>query len=156
MPEARAMRRPTAAIVVIYVLAVVVAAGLGIDAYVHFDLASTYDPITTAHLSQGDLFRIEGVIAILAAVAVLARPRRWSAALAALIAGSALAVLLLYRYSMIGQIGPIPSMYEPIWFAEKTASAYAEAVAFVAAAVLVLVPRTRRSGTTSHRRPRPS
>ncbi len=148
--------RPTASTVVRYVLAVVAVVGLAVDAFVHFDLASTYDLNTTAHLSQGDLFRIEGVLAILAAVVVLARPRRWSAALAALIAGSALAVLLVYRYAMIGRIGPVPSMYEPIWFAEKTASAYAEAVAFVAAAVLVLVPRTRRPGTTSHRRPRPS
>lgn len=132
--------RPTASTVVRYVLAVVAFVGLAVDAFVHFDLASTYDLNTTAHLSQGDLFRIEGVLAILAAVVVLARPRRWSAALAALIAGSALAVLLVYRYAMIGRIGPVPSMYEPIWFPEKTLSGYAEAIAFIAATGLAILP----------------
>jgi methionine synthase II (cobalamin-independent) len=46
------------------VLTVIVAAGLAIDAYVHLDLASTYDVVKTSTLSQGDLFRVEAVLAI--------------------------------------------------------------------------------------------
>src|SRR3954465_476613 len=94
---------------------VVVVAGLAVDAYVHFDLAGTYDPVKTSTLSQGDLFRAQGVVAILAALLLIVRPRRWTAAIAAVAAGAALAAVLTYRYVDIGRIGPIPSMYEAGW-----------------------------------------
>jgi hypothetical protein len=41
--------------------------------------------------------------------------------------------VLLYRYVDVPALGPIPSMYEPLWFPEKTLSAVAEAVATLAA-----------------------
>jgi hypothetical protein len=134
-------------------LIVVVAAGLAVDAYVHFDLAGTYDPVKTSTLSQGDLFRAQGVVAILAALLLIVRPRRWTAAIAAVAAGSALAAVLVYRYVDIGQIGPIPSMYEASWYTEKTITAIAEAAAFVGAVALLFVPwRPRRTSTLpSHR-----
>lgn len=135
-------------------LVVVVVAGLAVDAYVHFDLASSYDPVKTSTLSQGDLFRAQSVVAILAALLLLVRPRRWTAAIAAVVAGSALAAVLVYRYVDIGQLGPIPSMYEPNWYTEKTMSAVAEAAAFVAAVVLLFVPwrRSTRTVVGAHRR----
>ncbi|MDT4938608.1 MAG: hypothetical protein QOG80_2279 [Pseudonocardiales bacterium] len=125
----------------------VVAAGLAFDAYVHFHLAGTYDVIKTSALSQGDLFRAEGSVAILAALAVLARPRRYTAALAFLVAASALGVVLLYRFVNVGRLGPVPSMYEPTWYPEKLQAAWAEAAALVAsAAVFGLVrPRARET-----------
>ena len=61
------------------VLTLIVAAGLAIDAYVHLDLASTYDVVKTSTLSQGDLFRVEAALAIVAGVALLVRPRRYTA-----------------------------------------------------------------------------
>jgi hypothetical protein len=117
-----------------------VVAGLAIDAYVHFDLAGNYAPIKTSTLSQADLFRAEAVVSIVAAVALLARPRRYTAALALVIAGSALVVLLVYRYHNISAFGPIPAMYEPVWFREKVVAAIAEAVATLASALLLVVP----------------
>jgi hypothetical protein len=39
--------------------------------------------------------------------------------------------VLLYRYVDVGSIGPIPNMYEPVWFGEKTHSAYAEGLVAV-------------------------
>jgi hypothetical protein len=40
--------------------------------------------------------------------------------------------VLLYRYVDVGAIGPVPNMYEPVWFTLKTRSAVAEgAVAVV-------------------------
>jgi hypothetical protein len=120
-------------------LIVIVVAGLTIDAYVHFNLASNYELIKTSTLSQADLFRIEGAIAILAALLLAVRPRRYTAAIAALVAGSALLVLLLYRYNDIGQLGPIPSMYEPIWYTKKTVAAFAEGAALIAAVALLFV-----------------
>jgi hypothetical protein len=46
---------------------------------------------------------------------------------------------LLYRYNDIGQLGPIPSMYEPIWYTKKTVAAFAEGAALIAAVLLLWV-----------------
>jgi hypothetical protein len=132
-------------------LIAVVVAGLAVDAYVHFDLASSYDPVKTSTLSQGDLFRAQAVVAILAALLLVVRPRRWTAAVAAVVAGSALAAVLVYRYVDIGRIGPIPSMYEASWYTEKTISAIAEAAAFVAAVALLFIPwRSAPTAVNAH------
>jgi len=135
------------------VLGVIAAGGLAVDAYIHFDLASNYDVVKTSTLSQGELFRVEAVLAIVTALGVLIRPRRYTALAALAVAGSALAVLLVYRYYNLGAIGPVPSMYEPVWFAEKTTAAVAEllsAIASAALAVLLLrVPTAARRSATS-------
>jgi hypothetical protein len=127
----------------------VTGAGLGFDAYVHLDLAHTYDAVHTTTLSQGDLFRFEAGLAILAIVGILVRPRRYTAFFALLTAAGGFGAVLLYRYIDIGSFGPIPSMYEPVWYAEKTQSAWAEVIAAIAAAVLTLVlARQRRRRPT--------
>jgi hypothetical protein len=125
-------------------LTLIVAAGLAYDAYAHFDLADVYDVIKTSTLSQGDLFRVEGVLAILAAVAVVLRPRRYTALIAFGVAASALAAVLTYRYTNPGQIGPIPSMYEPAWYPEKTRSAWAEGIAAAASGALLVMMQLER------------
>ena len=125
-------------------LVVVVAAGLVLDAVLHLDLAGRYGPVRSSVLSQADLFRAEAVVALLAALLLLAHPRRWTAAVAAAVAGSALAALLVYRYVDLGPLGPVPSLYEPVWYGRKAAAAIAEAAALVAAALLVTV-LSRRS-----------
>jgi hypothetical protein len=127
-------------LVIRWLITALAVAGLAVDAYVHFDLAGNYAPIKTSTLSQADLFRAEAVVAILAAVALIARPRRYTALVGAVIAGSALAVLLVYRYYNVHAIGPIPSMYEPVWFREKVITAIAEAVTTIACLALVLLP----------------
>jgi hypothetical protein len=115
----------------------VTAAGLAMDAYVHLDLADTYDAAHTSVLSQGDLFRVEAALAIVATLGILLRPRRYTAAFAFLVAAGGFGAVLLYRYVDVGGIGPIPSMYEPIWYPEKTQSAWAEAIAAATAIVLL-------------------
>jgi len=120
-------------------LIVIVVAGLTVDAYVHVNLASNYELIKTSALSQADLFRVEAAVAIVAALLLVVRPRRYTAAIAAFVAGSALLVLLLYRYNDIGPLGPIPSMYEPIWYTKKTVAAFAEGAALTAAVMLLFV-----------------
>src|SRR3954447_13112399 len=124
------------------------AAGLLIDAYVHALLVDRYAPNQgPAALSQGDLFRIEAVAAGIAAAAVLVFDRRWSWSFAFLVATTALGGLLLYRYYDPGFLGPLPDMYEPIWFGSKALAAAAEAVAMLAAAAgLVVHERRRRRG----------
>lgn len=130
------------------VLTVIVAAGLAIDAYVHLDLASTYDVVKTSTLSQGDLFRVEAALAIVAGVALLVRPRRYTAWFAFLVSAGGVAAVLVYRWVDVGKLGPLPNMYEPSWYGEKTLSLVAEAIAAVAAAVL-LVLMYRRARTVA-------
>ena len=120
--------------------AIIAAAGLAVDAYVHLDLAMNYDQNKTGTLSQGTLFRVEAATAIVVAILVLLRPRRDTAVLVVAVAGSALAALLIYRYIDVKAFGPFPSMYEPIWFAEKNWSGVGEAVAVLAGAGLFLMP----------------
>jgi hypothetical protein len=114
------------------ILQLVTAAGLAVDAYCHADLASAYDGIQGS-ISQGALFRIEAGAASAAALIVLVAGRRTGFALAAVVAASALGAILLYRYVNVGSLGPLPNMYEPVWFPEKTTAAVAEAAATVAA-----------------------
>ena len=144
-------RRVLALSACLWALRLITAAGLAVDAYVHADLAATYDPVTRT-ISQGDLFRIEAGAAALAAVLLVlfgTRPLVWAYAL--LVAAAGLAAVLLYRYVDVGTVGPLPNMYEPAWYPEKTASAVAEAAATLTAAAGLLVAlrlraRSRESG----------
>jgi hypothetical protein len=124
-------------------LRTIVALGLLVDAYIHVDLASQYDPVTSGSISQGGLFRVEAVAAVLAAVLVVALRRRASDLLAVSVAIGGVFAVLLYRYVEVGPIGPLPSIYEPVWYAEKTLSLVAEALA-AAAALTVLALGLRR------------
>lgn len=139
----RAADRPLA-----LALRVLVPVGLVVDAVVHVRLASQYQLAQPGGVGQGTLFRVEAVVALLAAVYVLVRGSRPAFAVAALVALSALAAVVLYRYVEVPALGPIPTMYEPVWFFEKTLSAVAQGVAGVLAlggAVLAgRGPRTSR------------
>jgi hypothetical protein len=132
------------------VLAVVVAAGLAVDAYVHFNLASTYDAVKSGSVSQGELFRVEGSVAAVTAVAVILRPRRYTALFALLVAAGGLAAVLVYRYVNVGTLGPLPNMYEPVWYAKKAQSAWSEGAAALAAlALFFILPAGPRTGRAS-------
>lgn len=137
-----------ATLIVRVVLTAVAVLGLAYDAYVHFDLATGYDAIRTSTLSQGDLFRTEAVAAVVAAAAVLVRPRRYTVLFAFLVAAAGFAAVIVYRYVDIKGFGPVPPMYEPVWYPEKTRSAYAEGAAAVASAALL--------GLLHFGRPRPA
>ena len=127
-------------------LRVVTAGALVVDAGIHRQLVSRYDPNTAGALSQGELFRLEAVAALLAATLILATAR-WGAWLfALLVAGSALGAVLLYRYTDVGALGPLPDMYEPVWYGQKLVAAVAEAVGTLAAgAGLFITLRSRKA-----------
>ena len=62
-----------------------------------------------------------------------------------LVAASALAAVVLYRYVDVGAIGPFPNLYEPTWQVPgKLTSAYAEGIAVLLSAVGVGLTRSRR------------
>jgi len=125
------------------VLAVVAALGLLYDAKVHLHLAGNYDAIGST-VTQGWLFRIEAVVAIAVALALLASDR-WPVWAAAGLTGLAgVGAVLLYRYVDVGAIGPIPNMYEPVWFAEKLRSAYAEGAVAMLGLARAMLPRLSR------------
>jgi hypothetical protein len=136
-------------------LTVIVAAGLAVDVYVHFHLASDFAQVKTSTLSQADIFRVDSVVAIIAAVLVLALPRRSTVLFAFLVAAAGIVAVVLYRYVDVGTIGPIPNMYDPYWEpAEKAISAIAELIAALAAAALyVRLSTTQRLSTAASARP---
>jgi hypothetical protein len=122
--------------------------GLGIQAVVHLRLAPNYQLASPDGIGGGNLFRIESVSAILAGLYLLLRGSRPAYVLAAAVALGGFAAVVLYRYVDVGSFGPIPAMYEPIWFFEKNISAIAEATAgsfaLVGSALAVRVPRHPR------------
>ena len=128
----------------LWLLRLVTAAALAVDAYVHADLAPGYD-FAGRGISQGDLFLVEAAAAALAALLLIllgTRPLVWAYALLVALAGTG--AVLLYRYVDVGALGPLRNMYEPVWYPEKTLSAVAEAAAVVAALCgLVLTHRWR-------------
>jgi hypothetical protein len=128
-------------------LVAVTVVGLAIDAYVHLKLAHDYDGVK-ATISQGQLFRLEAALAIVAAILLLVRPNRWTAGIAALVAGGGVVALLLYYFVDVGKIGPIPNMYENIFYTDKTVTLIAQAVATVTALALVWLgwPRAALAG----------
>jgi hypothetical protein len=122
---------------------VLAAAGLAVDAYLHAHLADRYDAIS-ASIGQGTLFRIEAALAALAAVLVLVWRRLPGDLFAAAVAVGGLALLLVYRYVDVGELGPLPNMYEPVWYGEKEATVVVQAVAVLATVYLLLArPRGR-------------
>jgi hypothetical protein len=126
--------RPRTPLLIGIVLRVATAAALIIDAVVHFQDAHFYDPNVGSLLSQGQLFRIQGVVAIVLAVAVLAVPRRVVWVVAFLVAASAFGAVVLYTYVNVGPLAGLPNMYEPSWGPPgKLFSAYAEGAGAVLA-----------------------
>lgn len=117
------------------VLRVAVAGALAVDAVVHWRLAPGYGVAFPGGVGGEAVFRIEAVVAILAAIFVLSTGSRAAWGGAFLVLASAFVAVVLYRYFEIPQLGPIPSMYEPVWYTEKTISAVVEGAGAVLAAV---------------------
>ncbi|MGW8730680.1 hypothetical protein ACWGNF_32155 [Streptomyces sp. NPDC055808] len=121
-------------------------AGLAVDAYVHLDLAHRYSPIASSILSEGALFRIEAAAAIFAALLVVFWRHRAGDAFAWLTAAAGLAAILFYRYIDPGSLGPLPDMYEPIWFTSKVWALIGQAIAITALTALIVGQRGSHSG----------
>ena len=117
------------------------ALGLVGDAVVHLHLAAGYQESAGQGIGAGNLFRIESVFALTAAAYILVRGTRRAYGVALVVAVSAIFAVVLYRYVDVPTLGPIPAMYEPVWFAEKNLSVVAEAIDAIAATAGVLPPR---------------
>ena len=130
------------------VLRIFIAAALGVSAIIHVQLAPTYQQAAPGGIGQGTLFLVQAGAAVLTAMFVLLKGSRASFAAAAIVGLSSLAAVIVYRYVQVPAIGPLPSMYEPVWYAAKVITAVAEAAAGGLAILgYVLVSR-------AHRKPR--
>lgn len=119
-------REGTSGVYIDVALRLLTALALFIDAGVHLFLAPGYQAAQPGTISQGTLFLLEAAAALVAGLYVLVRGTRAAYALALAVALSAFAAVMLYRYVDIPAIGPIPAMYDPVWFFSKTLSAVAE------------------------------
>jgi hypothetical protein len=123
----------------------VVASGLAVDAYVHADLAHTYAEVTGG-IGEANLFRINAVVAAIVAAAALLIGGRVANAAAFGLAISAAVLAVVATYVSVGPFGPIPNLYDPVWYTEKAVSVAAEVFAAMGAiaGLLVLIRRRRR------------
>ncbi len=123
----------------IWAVVTIACAGLLIDAYTHLDLARSYSLVRSSVVNQPDLFRIEGVAAILVGFALVIRPSRLTALLTVVVGLAGAAAVLMYTYVNPGPIGPIPDMYEPGWFREKVLGFVGQLLAVVAGIALLFI-----------------
>ncbi|WP_258805728.1 hypothetical protein [Pseudarthrobacter sp. NS4] len=145
----------------LWVLRAGAAAGLVVSAVVHVQLAPGYQQAAPGGIGQGTLFLVQAGAAALAAVFVLLKGSRTAFAAAAVVALSSLAAVILYRYVQVPAIGPLPSMYEPVWYTAKVITAVAEAAAgALAVAGYALLHKSRagsgRVGVWGRRRGAPA
>ena len=137
------------------VLRLIVAAGLAADAIVHWRFAPDMapGPNTPDDVIPGDyLFYGQAIAAAVAAVLVLVWARRWTYAIAFVVAASAAGAVLLYYFVDFGQLGPIPRMYDPQWYADKTISFTGEAVATIGALIGFLTVHRREMSESDEAR----
>ena len=99
------------------VLTAIVVTGLGVDAFVHFHLAYAFPHTKTSTLSEADLFHLDAIAAVIAAAALLVRPRRYAAAFAFLVCcgwdGSRSGVSIRRRWSVRSDPEPVRPLLGP-------------------------------------------
>jgi hypothetical protein len=115
------------------ILRLLVAAGLAADAIVHWRFAPEMSFVQGGSIDGELLFRVQAAVAGVMAVVILTYAARWAYALAFLVAGSAVGAIVFYYFVDAGALGPLPDMYEPVWYTEKTISLVGEGIAAVAA-----------------------
>ena len=102
-------------------------AALGISSYVHIHLADNYPYIGT--ISGTQMFYAQGITAAVIALALLITGHRLVWVAAAALGIASFAAVMLYRYTDLGAIGPLPNMHDPTWqpSPDKLLSAVVEA-----------------------------
>ena len=121
------------------------ALALLVNAYIHFVLAAPFDALVGTLVSQGNLFRVQGIVNILAAILILLIHRRWVGLVAAAIAAGGLAMLVASVYVPIdlSALG-LPVIYEPVWYPDKAIAAIAQSLALGGGLILTVASRSRQ------------
>ncbi len=116
---------------------------LGVDAVLHVRLAPRFAFGYPEGINGGNVFRVTAAAAVVAAVLLLVRTGVATFLLAAAVLGSALVALVLYTYVDVPQLGPIPSIYDPVWYRDKTVTAVAEGLGTLTALIGARLARRR-------------
>ena len=116
------------------------AIALAVSAYLHWDLASS-PYYADGQITLAGLFVAQAVVAALVAIWVAVRAETLAVLAALAVAAGSLVALVLSVYVKIPSIGPLPVLYEPVWYADKVAAAVAAAVATAAALAALAVRR---------------
>jgi len=118
------------------------ALALLVNAYVHFQLAGPFDALVGTLVSQGTLFRVQGVVNILAAILILIVHRWWAGLVAAAIAAGGLALLVVSVYVPLdlSALG-FPVIFEPVWYQDKVIAVVAQAVALAGGLLVAALSR---------------
>lgn len=122
------------------------ALALLVNVYIHFQLAGPFDSLVGTLVSQGTLFRIQGVVNILAAILILVVHRWWAGLVAAAVAAGGLALLVISVYVPLdlSALG-FPEIYEPVWYPDKVIAVVAQAFALVGGLLVAVLARRRRA-----------
>lgn len=123
-------------------LRLLVVAALAVDAVVHLVLADDYQLGYPEGVGGGTLFRAASVAATVVGIALLLTGARLAYLAAAVVLAGALAAAVLYTYVDVPAIGPLPSLYEPVWYGQKTLTAVVEGIGAGFALAGVAVTRT--------------
>ena len=124
------------------------AIALLVNAYVHFLLATSFDAFVGTLVSQGTLFRLHGVVNILAAILIVVIHRWWAGLVAAAIAAGGLVLLVASVYVQLdlSALG-FPVVYEPVWYQDKVIAVVAQAFALIGG--LVVAGSKRRAAASA-------
>ncbi len=122
------------------------AVALLVNAYVHFLLATPFDSVVGTLVSQGTLFRIQGVVNILATILILVVHRWWAGLVAATVAAGGLALLVASVYVPLdfSALG-LPVIYEPVWYQDKVIAVIAQGMAVIGGLLVGVATSSRRS-----------
>lgn len=99
---------------------------LVVDAVIHLRLAPAMQLAAPGGIGGGWLFRIQAFVALVAAAYLLWRGSRVAYLVAAVVLVSVLGAVLTYAFVDLPALGPIPPMYDPLWYPEKTLSVVVE------------------------------
>lgn len=139
-----ATHRPTRTGVLLRVLG---ALALGCSGYLHLRIALDRPPLLDdGQVTLSGLFVAQAVAVLVVVVWVLARGDALAWLAFAAVAAASLAALLLSVYVRIPAIGPLPEIYEPVWYTDKYLAAASAAAAVVVAVVALALLRRRRVG----------
>lgn len=128
---------------------ILTALALLVNAYIHFVLAPPFDALVGTLVSQGTLFRIQGVVNILVAVLILAVPRYWTGLVAAAVAAGGLVLLVTSVFVALDltAIG-FPVIYEPVWYQDKVIAVVAQGIALGGGIAVAMAGRFHRQQPT--------
>ena len=121
------------------------ALALGFSAYLHARIAAERPPLVDdGGVTLSGLFVAQAVAAALVVLWVLVRGDRLAWLAFGAVALGSLVALLLSVVVSIPAVGPLPAVYEPVWYPDKVLAAVAAGVATVVAAVALATTRGRR------------